>query len=180
MRVRATAGGYGGRCLASRMREVSTTPRASKYFRWITLLSHVAAAAVPHAADAATPRATRDAGRAARDERRDSMTALLLMGAAAAQRALQTGRQTDEKRTASRGRPESCSQRTRDTESETRWALGARGHVCVHLGSVGSGVGCEFNLTTPYEVRRPYVRERVPYGRTVATARRHARSVSSR
>ena len=51
-------------------------------------MSHVAAAAVPHAADAATPRATRDAGRAARDERRDSMTALLLMGAAAAQRAL--------------------------------------------------------------------------------------------
>lgn len=70
---------YGGRLwprrLASRMREVSTTPRASKYLRCSTLLSHVAAAAVPHAADAATPRATRDAGRAARDESRDSIFA---------------------------------------------------------------------------------------------------------
>ena len=65
-------GGYVWR-LARRMREVSTTPRASKYLRWSTLLSHVAAAAAPHAADAATPRATRDTGRAARDERRDSM-----------------------------------------------------------------------------------------------------------
>ena len=86
MRKRATAGGYGRRCLASRMREVSTTPRASKYFRWITLLSHVAAAAVPHATDAATPRATRDAGRAARDERRDSMRALFRGEEAAQQR----------------------------------------------------------------------------------------------
>ena len=81
LRRAAMPGGYVWR-LARRMREVSTTPRASKYLRWSTLLSHVAAAAAPHAADAATPRATRDTGRAARDERRDSMatTAWSLFG----------------------------------------------------------------------------------------------------
>jgi len=65
------------------MRVVSTTPLASKYLRCRLLLSHVAAAAVPHAADATTPMATRggtratlatrDAARVAPIERRESI-----------------------------------------------------------------------------------------------------------